>query len=512
MTFISYAQTYEDVMLARAFAGMADGFYIDVGAQDPRFDSVTKAFYDLGWHGINLEPVEHWHRKLVAERPRDINLCLAAGDHEGTIEFHETDESGLSTASAEFAARHRAEGHALRTRQVPVSTLDAICRAHEVREVHFLKVDVEGAEAEVLRGLDLERLRPWVILVEATEPNSRVSTHARWEHLVTDHGYRLVYQDGLNRFYLAREHEALAPAFADPPNIFDDFVRREQVDLGAMLEARIAEVEAERQALGRRLEDEHALSLRRLAESEERAGTIARVAGELEAERALSLRRLAESEERAGALARMADELAAERDALIQARQALQALREQAEALARRAGHAEQRAGHAEQRAEQAEASVASLSRDMVDLRAELRATFDALGRSLEAHAATLGELARAQADFEAVIGSRSWRLTAPLRRAMTALGGLRARAVRRLRRWAATPLGGQVLRGVERWRPALAERIRGPVADPMASFEDGEPVARAPGDPEPLPLTRDALLILQRCPVRTDGAGGEAG
>ena len=69
MTFTSYAQTYEDVMLARAFAGRTEGFYIDVGAQDPRFDSVTKAFYDLGWHGINLEPVEHWHRKLVADRP-----------------------------------------------------------------------------------------------------------------------------------------------------------------------------------------------------------------------------------------------------------------------------------------------------------------------------------------------------------------------------------------------------------------------------------------------------------
>jgi FkbM family methyltransferase len=505
VTFVSYAQTYEDVILARAFAGITDGFYIDVGAQDPRFDSVTKAFYDMGWRGINLEPVEHWHRKLVAERPRDINLCLAAGDHEGTIEFHETDESGLSTASAEFAARHRAEGHALRTRRVPVSTLDAICRAHDVRDVHFLKVDVEGAEAEVLRGLDLDRLRPWVILVEATEPNSRVSTHARWEHLVTDHGYRLVYQDGLNRFYLAREHEALAPAFADPPNIFDDFVRREQVDLGAMLEARIAEVDAARQALGARLEDEHALSLRRLAESEERAATIARVSGELEAERALSLRRLAESEERAAALARMAGELDAERDALARTRQALQDLRGQAEALAHRAENAEQRAAHAED-------AVASLSRDMVDLRAELRATFDALGRALEAHAATLAELARAQADFESVIGSRSWRLTAPLRRAMTALGGLRARVVRRVRRWAATPLGGSVLRGLERWHPALAERLRGPVPDPMASFEDGELVARAPGEPEPLPLTRDALLILQRCPVRTDGATREAG
>ena len=32
---ISYAQNFEDVMLARVFAGRSDGFYVDVGAADP---------------------------------------------------------------------------------------------------------------------------------------------------------------------------------------------------------------------------------------------------------------------------------------------------------------------------------------------------------------------------------------------------------------------------------------------------------------------------------------------
>jgi hypothetical protein len=55
--FVSYAQNFEDVMLWRALRSLESGFYIDVGANDPTIDSVTKAFYASRWHGINIEPM-----------------------------------------------------------------------------------------------------------------------------------------------------------------------------------------------------------------------------------------------------------------------------------------------------------------------------------------------------------------------------------------------------------------------------------------------------------------------
>ena len=63
MTFISYAQNYEDVMLWRALQHVENGFYVDVGANDPTVDSVTKAFYDRGWRGLNIEPVQLYYKK-----------------------------------------------------------------------------------------------------------------------------------------------------------------------------------------------------------------------------------------------------------------------------------------------------------------------------------------------------------------------------------------------------------------------------------------------------------------
>ena len=76
--FISYAQNMEDVLLWRCFKDLENGTYIDVGANDPSEDSVTKAFYDRGWSGINIEPIQRHHDDLTAQRPRDINLRVAA--------------------------------------------------------------------------------------------------------------------------------------------------------------------------------------------------------------------------------------------------------------------------------------------------------------------------------------------------------------------------------------------------------------------------------------------------
>src|SRR6267142_4363248 len=86
---ISYAQNFEDVMLNRVFCGRNKGFYVDVGAADPITLSVTKWFYDLGWSGINIEPHPEFYQRLVAMRPKDVNLNCGAGARRGEAAFFE---------------------------------------------------------------------------------------------------------------------------------------------------------------------------------------------------------------------------------------------------------------------------------------------------------------------------------------------------------------------------------------------------------------------------------------
>lgn len=212
-------------MLWRALGHIREGFYIDVGAWSPDKDSVTKAFYDRGWRGINVEPNPLLHAELARNRTRDINLKVAIGAHPGKAVMNFVDNSGLSTLSDAVAARHRAAGRGMNRSEVDVLSLQDIFSAHvpDGQPIHFLKIDVEGMEGDIIRGFPWSRIRPWVLVIEATEPMSQEATHASWEPSLTGADYVFAYWDGLNRFYVAQEHASLALKFSAPPNVFDGF-------------------------------------------------------------------------------------------------------------------------------------------------------------------------------------------------------------------------------------------------------------------------------------------------
>lgn len=224
MTLISYAQNFEDVMLWRALKHIERGFYIDVGANDPVVDSVTKAFYERGWSGINIEPMVIHHADLQRERVRDINLCCAAGAENGEMDIWECEIRGWGTVEQAVIEQHISTGQAGKYHRVPVRRLADICAEYVTGEIHFLKIDVEGFEKAVIEGADFQRFRPWIVVAEALRPNSTEEIHQQWEGLLSSANYRLTYSDGINRFYLAKEHSELASKFIYPPNVFDNFL------------------------------------------------------------------------------------------------------------------------------------------------------------------------------------------------------------------------------------------------------------------------------------------------
>ena len=229
-------------MLDRVF-GDHVGTYLNVGSSQLSLPHLTEFFYRRGWRGVNLAPTPRLYSRLQAVRPGDLNLPLAAWDANGEIPVFEVEgedatanPDGLSTFSAKVAERHRAEGHAIRERRVPVRTIRSLVEELAIDPPDILAIDAEGAEEPALRGIPFESWRPRIFVVESPS----ASQHG-WEALLREHGYFFATFNGVNRFYLRDDLRDLLPRLVLPVSKLDRFRSAELV----ALEARVRDLEAQ---------------------------------------------------------------------------------------------------------------------------------------------------------------------------------------------------------------------------------------------------------------------------
>jgi FkbM family methyltransferase len=219
------AQLREDEIL---WAGLSDvrgedGRYLDIGASDPVNDSVTEFFYARGWFGVNVEPRIEAVEALERMRPRDRTLRGVCSDREEDLLFYMI---GFPRSNAEQRFRvdsissldPRCAIAALRSDRnvscelVHSYTLDFLFAENFLNaDVHFLKIDVEGAEAPVLRGWDKARFRPWLLCIEANTDE----LGAEWHPDVEAAGYSFLGQHVVNRFFVANERSERGDRVAD---------------------------------------------------------------------------------------------------------------------------------------------------------------------------------------------------------------------------------------------------------------------------------------------------------
>ena len=220
-----YSQNFEDVILARCFSQTIKGFYIDVGAHLEEVDSVTKFFYDKGWAGINIEPVIEFANTFIC-RDRDTTICCAAGSEEKVLPMSISLDSGLSTFNTLNSTAIEIQGHTLEERHIQVRRLDSILEdlGIDQKSFEFLKIDVEGSELDVIKGINLFKYRPRVILCEVTEPNTTVMMREFGSicQAIELFDYQKIHFDGLNQWWCTKEAASeLIKHFALPPCIFD---------------------------------------------------------------------------------------------------------------------------------------------------------------------------------------------------------------------------------------------------------------------------------------------------
>ena len=224
---ISYSQRFEDFHLLRCFRDQPPGHYIDIGAGHPVYDNVSFAFYLRGWRGITAEPNPWLAQLSLAVRPRDSCVQSLVGAAQGEAAFYLVEDfHGMSSTSEANAKAVEAEfGKKAKRLSLPVTRLATLCERHADAAIDFLKIDVEGAELDVLKGGDWKRFRPKIVVLEAFAPVTLAPAWEACEALLTANRYRYAFFDSLNRYYVAEEHPEIAKQLAAEPPSFDGVIK-----------------------------------------------------------------------------------------------------------------------------------------------------------------------------------------------------------------------------------------------------------------------------------------------
>jgi FkbM family methyltransferase len=207
-TPIVHAQFGEDRLLLEIFSDTTTGVCMEVGAFDGVAGSATLAFEQLGWTTILVEPLPELAAKIRACRKGRL-FEAAAGPVNGDVMFkralHDAAISTLADTQWQrqlYTLRHES------WEEIPVRqlTLDTILEQSGATRVDFVIIDVEGFEPEVLRGWDIARWQPRVIILE---DNSRGLDLGVARHLAAS-GYVCFNHTGVNDWYARATDRALA--------------------------------------------------------------------------------------------------------------------------------------------------------------------------------------------------------------------------------------------------------------------------------------------------------------
>jgi len=175
----SYALNELDLRL-RPYVKRWGGLFVEAGANDGRSQSNTWYFEKYyGWTGILIEPIPVLADQCRRNRPGSLveNCALVPFNHAGTtVEMRYCNLMSLVKGALKSEAKDLAHiqagvevqpGVTPYELQVPARTLTSVLDQHRPRRIDLFSLDVEGYELNVLKGLDFERYRPRLMLIEA---------------------------------------------------------------------------------------------------------------------------------------------------------------------------------------------------------------------------------------------------------------------------------------------------------------------------------------------------------
>ena len=163
-----------DALVGNIFKDKKNGIYVDVGCSHPIKNNNTYLLHKKGWSGVNIDLDKHNIEIFDYNRPNDINLECAVSDkiEEVDLYFYHV-KSPINTLNKSVSDYQAANVNKII--KITTDTLNNVLEktTYSNKKIDLLTIDVEGNELKVLKGLDLNKFSPFLIVVEFLDLDSK---------------------------------------------------------------------------------------------------------------------------------------------------------------------------------------------------------------------------------------------------------------------------------------------------------------------------------------------------
>ena len=203
LPLISYSQCGEDRFLSTIGNLPDTGFYVDIGAAHPYYDSNTFAFYTKGWRGLTIEPNAHFSHLHSIVRPRDRQIRMGIAGDQGELTYFQFDNPHLNTFDSTEKEKSLRLGARLKGQEtIATAPLTHILSTNNVPDpVDVMSVDCEGFDLQALQSNNWDQYRPHWLIVEDLEAYESFNRPSAIYLFLTAQNYSRIAQVGFSTFY-----------------------------------------------------------------------------------------------------------------------------------------------------------------------------------------------------------------------------------------------------------------------------------------------------------------------